>query len=564
MALTSQNYSALADDAYNDRVPTEQTPNQEPVTLNDVKYKVLEHRNNPITGFQGTVYLHENTGDIVVSIRGSEFGGKTRIDPADGVVDLQMAAKRANLQLHDAEQLTEWAVNKSKELEQNPINHGKHHRVSTTGHSLGGGLAEHNAHKYRLYGESFNAYGAHGLGMGVAKGGHFVAHVMAGDVVSAVSEHYGQVVTYAKPQEISIMQQSSTWVAAKSLLADSHAMSNFTGSDGQVSVLDHADAIRLAQMNQSIIEQYRNEIHTTKNLVVMGLNLNPLAVGTLFQEGKDFYNHVQQQKHTQPAQNVHYDQARDHYDRTDKLDNYKARARAEAQQPAAHAHEHNTHAIITHLEARHDKQLKQKAEANAEFEREAHRHNPNQGQNHSDTKEQPHQPYGGSPDKYSPQSQADTPLTATQARAESADPRFTANFNKILTEIRDDPEVMAHLDAKGLSAPQSLNSIAAYAAHQSFANGAHPIDGVVMMDDGQLTVVYQSPHKPYQDTYVFDMAQAATIDPKVSEQTANLALDNHTKEFAAVVAQYQIPGGMSHGMSLSSPSASGGDAGSVG
>ena len=34
MALTSQNYSALADDAYNDRVPTEQTPNQEPVTLN--------------------------------------------------------------------------------------------------------------------------------------------------------------------------------------------------------------------------------------------------------------------------------------------------------------------------------------------------------------------------------------------------------------------------------------------------------------------------------------------------------------------------------------------------
>ena len=528
MALTSQNYSALADDAYNDQVPTKD--GDKGPTIGGIKYKVLEHRNNPITGFQGTVYLREDTGDIVVSIRGSEFGGKTRIDPADAAVDLQMAAKRANLQLHDAEQLTESAIKQSKDLEQQT---GKHHRVSTTGHSLGGGLAEHNAHKYHLYGESFNAYGAHGLGMGVAKGGHFVAHVMAGDVVSAVSEHYGQVVTYAKPQEISIMQQSSTWVAAKSLLADSHAMSNFTGSDGQVSVLDHADAIRLAQMNQSIIEQYRNEIHTTKNLVVMGLNLNPLAVGTLFQEGKDFYNHVQQQKHTQPAQNVHYDQARDHYDRTDKLDNYKARARAEAQQPATYAHEHNTHAIVTHLEARHDKQLKQQAEANAELKRETHRHNPNQGQNHSDTKEQPHQPYGGSPDKYSPQSQADTPPTATQARAESADPRFTANFNKILTEIRDDPEVMAHLDAKGLSAPQSLNSIAAYAAHQSFANGAHPVDGVVMMEDGQLTVVF-SPHKFSQDTYVFDMAQAATIDPKVSEQTANLALDKHVPVFAGL------------------------------
>ena len=93
---------------------------------------------------------------------------------------------------------------------------------------------------------------------------------------------------------------------------------------------------------------------------------------------------------------------------------------------------------------------------------------------------------------------------------------------------------MAHLNAKGLSDAQSLNSITAHAAHQSFANGAHPIDGVVMMDDGQLTVVYQSPHKPYQDTYVFDMAQAATIDPKVSQQTANLALDNHVQEFAGL------------------------------
>ena len=288
-----------------------------------------------------------------------------------------------------------------------------------------------------------------------------------------------------------------------------------------------------------------------------------------YHQGEATYQNAYQAMQTanqqayQAKQKVTPTMGQDHYDRSDALDNYKARARAEAQQPKSFAHEHNTHAIVTHLEARHDKQLKQKAEANAEFEREAHRHNPNQGQNHSDTKEQPHQPYGGSPDKYSPQSQADTPLTATQARAESADPRFTANFNKILTEIRDDPEVMAHLDAKGLSAPQSLNSIAAHAAHQSFANGAHPVDGVVMMEDGQLTVVF-SPHKFSQDTYVFDMAQAATIDPKVSEQTANLALDNHTQEFAAVVAQYQIPGGMSHGMSLSSPSASGGDAGSVG
>jgi hypothetical protein len=149
------------------------------------------------------------------------------------------------------------------------------------------------------------------------------------------------------------------------------------------------------------------------------------------------------------------------------------------------------------------------------------------------------------------------PLAAV-ALAESVDPRFTANFDKILTEMRDDPDVMAHLNSKGLGDPDSMNSIASHAAKQGFANGAHPVDGVVMMDDGQMTVVYQNPGKIYQDDYTINMAQAATIDPKVSEQTAELALDNHTQEFAAMVAQYQIPGGMSHGMSLGSP---GGDAG---
>ena len=198
------------------------------------------------------------------------------------------------------------------------------------------------------------------------------------------------------------------------------------------------------------------------------------------------------------------------------------------------------------------------------------------GRNDNAQREQNSHRYNGAPDHYTPplylndlpQGQVNPRLrsdasdilapVATVALAEAVDPRFTANFDKILTEMRDDPDVMAHLNAKGLSDPDSMNSIASHAAKQGFANGAHPVDGVVMMDDGQMTVVYQNPGKIYQDDYTINMAQAATIDPKVSEQTAELALDNHTQEFAAMVAQYQIPGGMSHGMSLGSP---GGDAG---
>jgi hypothetical protein len=63
---------------------------------------------------------------------------------------------------------------------------------------------------------SKNAYGAASLGYRIPEGGDRVLnHVMAADVVSAASPHYGQVRVYATPREIAQLQDtpniSSEW-----------------------------------------------------------------------------------------------------------------------------------------------------------------------------------------------------------------------------------------------------------------------------------------------------------------------------------------------------------------
>ena len=80
-----------------------------------------------------------------------------------------------------------------------------HHpiEITTTGHSLGGTLAEITAYRFKLGGESFNSYGAVGLQYGIPEkvpAGYpgFTNHVRATDVVSAGSAYYGEVKTYAR------------------------------------------------------------------------------------------------------------------------------------------------------------------------------------------------------------------------------------------------------------------------------------------------------------------------------------------------------------------------------
>jgi len=76
-------------------------------------------------------------------------------------------------------------------------------RTGDPGHSLGGVLAQITAYKFRLHGETFNAYGAVSLGYDIPEGGtQVVNHVKASDPVSAASRHFGQVRQYASAKDV--------------------------------------------------------------------------------------------------------------------------------------------------------------------------------------------------------------------------------------------------------------------------------------------------------------------------------------------------------------------------
>ncbi len=142
--------------------------------------------------------------------------------------------------------------------------------VFVTGHSLGGTLAQITAHHFNLKGETFNAYGAASLGLRIPSGQDTVInHVMATDAVSAASPHFGQVVVYATQADISVLTMNgyrNGWerfitddnpliVASSSMTA--HKLDNFLG---ERSVLDSPTARALAERNQTMIAEYREDI----------------------------------------------------------------------------------------------------------------------------------------------------------------------------------------------------------------------------------------------------------------------------------------------------------------
>ena len=182
----SRAYAALANDAYTDRrVGQNLAGHEKPVVLAGVKYDILEHADNPRTGYQGTVYRSQQDGAIVVAHRGTEQIFK------DGVLaDGGMVLTRNNLQVPDAIALTERAMGYARKIGEEE---GKAPQVSVTGHSLGGTLAQVSAHRFDLKGETFNAYGAVSLNQRIPEiDGKVTNHVMAADAVSAGSPHFGK------------------------------------------------------------------------------------------------------------------------------------------------------------------------------------------------------------------------------------------------------------------------------------------------------------------------------------------------------------------------------------
>ncbi|UOV00663.1 hypothetical protein [Pseudoxanthomonas mexicana] len=253
------------------------------VVIGGERYRVIDHVDNPRTGYQGTVYQHEASGAVVAAHRGTEFGREAF---RDGVVaDGGMVFTRTNSQAADAVELTRRAVEYAERQGREPGRAVP--EVTVTGHSLGGTLAQVSAHHFDLRGETFNAYGAASLDRRIPEGGDRVTnHVMAVDAVSSASPHYGQVRIYATAQEIETLHRTAYHdnmlrdllqrdmpLTASVVSADSHSMHNFLPVDGEGradrSALADPQARGLAEDHRGIIADYRDDVGDLRRSVTV-------------------------------------------------------------------------------------------------------------------------------------------------------------------------------------------------------------------------------------------------------------------------------------------------------
>jgi hypothetical protein len=278
MSMASQQYASLANASYKD-----QFQRSDPYPIGGVSYKVLEHHNNPRTGYQGTVYQRVDTGEIIVAHRGTETEEGLGQLLKDGLVDGVMVASRLNAQAADAVALTQRALDYAERESRKPGGHAP--EVTVTGHSLGGTLAQITAHHFGLRGETFNAYGAASLGYSIDKsGGSVINHVMAGDTVSAASPHFGQVRVYASAGEIAALHNCGyandgnrldprAPGLALGILAGSHGMHHFLNEDGKGrpdrSILSDPAARQLAEVFDPMIDKFRSDIALGRSIATV-------------------------------------------------------------------------------------------------------------------------------------------------------------------------------------------------------------------------------------------------------------------------------------------------------
>lgn len=280
MSISTRQYAQLAQHSY-DPPQFGTTSSEKPyVEIDGIKFAVIKNVDKP-SGYQGTIFQREDTGEMVVAHRGSEFD-RQRLK--DGVLaDGGMVAARANLQLDDALALVDEALAMSRGF---APKYGQAPQVTITGHSLGGCLGQLTAAKRGLNGEMFNPYGAASLNQHVPEGGiQVINHVMAGDVVSAGGKHFGKVQMYAEPVDLKVLkavgyEDNGSQFDIRNPLkgaifgGDSHRMHHFldVDADGRPdrSVLARPETRELAEKHRPMFDKYRNDIYLLREGLSIG------------------------------------------------------------------------------------------------------------------------------------------------------------------------------------------------------------------------------------------------------------------------------------------------------
>lgn len=269
--ITRQQQADLAVDAYETRKITKPG---ESITIGENDYRVLAVHNSRSTGYQGTVYQDVRTNEIIVAHRGTE---SPTTDWFDAYTDWNMVAKSTNHQAADSEKLTRIAIEKAEEFHRKNPELPKP-AITHVGHSLGGAHVEIQAYRFGHEGATFNGYGAVGM-HGVRKGGGDVTnYVKAADVVSAANAHYGKVVVLATEGDLGPLrkygynnQQNTMAIqavrAAAASVGSAHSSLNFVGKDSILSDRNYDRARRLADENKFMIQDYRGDVETSKNVI---------------------------------------------------------------------------------------------------------------------------------------------------------------------------------------------------------------------------------------------------------------------------------------------------------
>ena len=128
------------------------------------------------SGFYAEVYRNTATGEIAIAYRGTE-----PTDGGDLRADYGIATGRADRQFGEA---LDFADKVAKAYPQSPI--------STTGHSLGGSLAQYASGVFNVPGETFNAPGIKNMsGLLPMTGNNVTNWVVPTDIVGNYGEHVG-------------------------------------------------------------------------------------------------------------------------------------------------------------------------------------------------------------------------------------------------------------------------------------------------------------------------------------------------------------------------------------